>query len=133
MPVHLRAIATITHAVRPSPIVKTVPSNIVVRLRLIQQQQVSPRTVAAYRDSFRLLLAFAHRKLHKCPSELTLDDLNAPLILAFLKYLRMNDITASVVATHALRHPFVYGVRCFRRAVRGRPDEVDTGDQDEAL
>jgi len=37
--------------------------------RLIQQQHVSPRTVAAYRDSFRLLLAFAHRQLHKSPSD----------------------------------------------------------------
>ena len=55
--------------------------------RLIQQQHVSPRTVAAYRDSFRLLLAFAHRKLHKFPSDMTIEDLDAPLILAFLKHL----------------------------------------------
>jgi integrase/recombinase XerD len=55
--------------------------------RLIQQQNVSPRTVAAYRDSFRLLLAFAHRKLHKSPSDMTIEDLDAPLILAFLKHL----------------------------------------------
>ena len=31
--------------------------------RLIQQLQVSPCTVAAYRDTFRLLLAFAHQQL----------------------------------------------------------------------
>lgn len=55
--------------------------------RLIQQQHVSPRTVAAYRDSFRLLLAFAHRELHKSPSDMTIEDLDAPLILAFLKHL----------------------------------------------
>jgi integrase/recombinase XerD len=55
--------------------------------RLIQQQNVSPRTVAAYRDSFRLLLAFAHRKLRKSPSDMTIEDLDAPLILAFLKHL----------------------------------------------
>lgn len=55
--------------------------------RLIQQQHASPRTVAAYRDSFRLLLDFAHRRLRKRPAELTLEDLNAALILDFLKYL----------------------------------------------
>lgn len=55
--------------------------------RLIQQQHVSPRTVAAYRDSFRLLLAFAHRQLHKSPSDMVIDDLDTPLILAFLKHL----------------------------------------------
>ncbi len=55
--------------------------------RLIQQQQVSPRTVAAYRDSFRLLIAFAHRKLRKSPGNMTIDDFDTPLILAFLKHL----------------------------------------------
>jgi integrase/recombinase XerD len=55
--------------------------------RLMQQQHVSARTVTAYRDSFRLLLGFAHRKLHKSPSDIALDDLNASLILAFLKHL----------------------------------------------
>ena len=43
--------------------------------------------MAAYRDSFRLLIAFAHRKLRKSPSDMTIDDFDTPLILAFLKYL----------------------------------------------
>jgi len=55
--------------------------------RLMQQQHVSPRTVTAYRDSFRLLLAFAHHKLHKRPSDIAIDDLNATFILDFLKHL----------------------------------------------
>lgn len=55
--------------------------------RLIEQQQASPRTVTAYRDSFRLLLAFAHRRLGKQPSELHLEDINAALILEFLQHL----------------------------------------------
>jgi site-specific recombinase XerD len=58
--------------------------------RLLQQQQASPRTVAAYRDSFRLLLAFAHRRLGKRPSEIALEDLNPSLILAFLQYLEVD-------------------------------------------
>lgn len=37
--------------------------------RLMQQQQASPCTVAAYRDTFRLLLAFAHHRLGKQPSD----------------------------------------------------------------
>ena len=55
--------------------------------RLMQQRQVSSCTVAAYRDTFRLLLAFIHRELGKHPSDLVLEDLNAELILNFLKYL----------------------------------------------
>lgn len=57
--------------------------------RLIQQLQVSPCTVAAYRDTFRLLLAFAHQQLGKQPSDLVIEDLNAAFVLAFLKYLEV--------------------------------------------
>ena len=57
--------------------------------RLIQQLQVSPCTVAAYRDTFRLLLAFAHQQLGKKPSDLVIEDLNATFVLAFLKYLEV--------------------------------------------
>jgi len=52
--------------------------------RLIQQRDVSPHTVASYRDTFRLLLRFAHRELRKTPSSLTLLDLNASFVIAFL-------------------------------------------------
>ena len=31
--------------------------------RLIQQQNASPRTVASYRDTFRLLLSYAEREI----------------------------------------------------------------------
>jgi len=55
--------------------------------RLMQQLHASPRTVAAYRDSFRLLLAFARRQLGKQPAELTLEDLNATFVLEFLRHL----------------------------------------------
>ena len=57
--------------------------------RLMQQRQVSSCTVAAYRDTFRLLLAFIHRERGKHPSDLTLEDLNADLILDFLRYLEV--------------------------------------------
>lgn len=55
--------------------------------RLIGQRQVSPHTVASYRDSFRLLLEYAQRSLQKPPSSLNLNDLNAPFIVGFLDQL----------------------------------------------
>ena len=55
--------------------------------RLVQQRHASPRTIAAYRDSFRLLLRFAAQRLGKSPSDVALEDLNAPFVLAFLQHL----------------------------------------------
>ena len=36
--------------------------------RLMAQRQVSPHTIRSYRDTFRLLLQFAAKRLHKLPS-----------------------------------------------------------------
>ena len=52
--------------------------------RLMAQRKVSPHTVASYRDTFRLLLQFAQKRLRKAPSQLDLDDLDASFIGAFL-------------------------------------------------
>jgi site-specific recombinase XerD len=52
--------------------------------RLMRQRQVSPHTISSYRDTFRLLLQFAKRRLHKPPSGLTLQESDAPLIASFL-------------------------------------------------
>src|SRR5215469_9768099 len=52
--------------------------------RMACQRQVSPNTLAAYRDTLRLLLVFAADKKGKEPSRLDIDDLDAPLIGAFL-------------------------------------------------
>jgi site-specific recombinase XerD len=85
--------------------------------RLIAQRHASPHTVAAYRDTMRLLLAFAEQRLGRPPSRLTLDDLDAALIGSFLDYLeheRGNSArtrNARLAAIHslfafaALRHP----------------------------
>lgn len=51
------------------------------------QRAVSPRTVAAYRDTFRLLLGFAEVRIGKAPTALALVDLDARLILSFLDHL----------------------------------------------
>ncbi len=55
--------------------------------RLITQRDASPQTIAAYRDTFKLLLAFARERTGKQPFELDIDDLDAPLIGAFLTHL----------------------------------------------
>jgi integrase/recombinase XerD len=74
--------------------------------RLMQQQHASPRTVAAYRDSFRLLLAFAERRLHKRPADLNLKDLSASFVLDFLQHLekdRYNSIRSRNARFAAIR------------------------------
>jgi integrase/recombinase XerD len=55
--------------------------------RLLRQRQVSPHTIAAYRDAFRLLLGFAQKRLAKAPSDLLLTDLDASFVGAFLDHL----------------------------------------------
>jgi integrase/recombinase XerD len=54
---------------------------------LVQQRALSPRTVAAYRDTFRLLLTFAEKTTGKSPTRIRLADINAKLVLAFLAHL----------------------------------------------
>ncbi|MCA1701029.1 MAG: site-specific integrase [Actinobacteria bacterium] len=85
--------------------------------RLLTQRNASPRTIAAYRDTFRLLLGFAQQKTGKQPCQLDLDDLDAPLIGAFLDHLEHDRANsprtrnARLAAIHslyryaALRHP----------------------------
>jgi CRP-like cAMP-binding protein len=46
--------------------------------RLIRQRQASPHAIAAYRDTFKLLLGFAEQRLGTTPSRLTITDLDAP-------------------------------------------------------
>ena len=48
--------------------------------RLMTQRKASPHTIASYRDTFRLLLQFAQKRLRKAPSQLGLDDLDASLV-----------------------------------------------------
>ncbi len=85
--------------------------------RLITQRNASPETVASYRDTMRLLLAYTHQQTGKQPFQLGFDDLDAPLIGAFLTHLetgRGNSIRTRnnrLAAIHsffryaALEHP----------------------------
>jgi len=55
--------------------------------RLINEKGASAHTIAAYRDTFRLLLAFTQQRTGTPPSKLEIEDLDAPLIAAFLDHL----------------------------------------------
>jgi integrase/recombinase XerD len=79
--------------------------------RLIRQRQVSPHTVAAYRDTLRLLLSFAAARRGIEPSKLNLGDLDAPLIGAFLDHLeqqRGNGVRTRNARLAAIRSLFRY-------------------------
>ena len=73
---------------------------------LRQHRSVSPNTVAAYRDTFRLLLAFAESTTGKAPTRITLSDLDAKLILSFLDHLereRGNSVRSRNARLAAIR------------------------------
>lgn len=55
--------------------------------RLMRQRQLSPNTIASYRDSFCLLFNFAKQRLKKEPSALSLEDLDATFIGSFLNHI----------------------------------------------
>jgi len=55
--------------------------------RLMQERQVSPHTIGSYRDTFRLFLKFSQQRLHKSPSALVFEEIDAPLIVTFLDHL----------------------------------------------
>lgn len=85
--------------------------------RLIGQRRASPNTINSYRDTFRLLLHFAHQHTRKTPSDLELVDVDATLVAAFLDHLehgRGNSVSTRnnrLAAIHSLfnyaafRHP----------------------------
>jgi site-specific recombinase XerD len=55
--------------------------------RLLRQRHASPHTIAAYRDTFRLLLRFLQASTGVAPSQLRLEDLDADQVNAFLEHL----------------------------------------------
>jgi integrase/recombinase XerD len=79
--------------------------------RLIRQRQASPHTLASYRDTFCLLLAYAQRQLHKAPTDITLADLDTAFLGAFLDHLeveRENSARSRNVRLAAIHSFFRY-------------------------
>src|SRR5271157_6044496 len=100
--------------------------------RLACQRQVSPNTLAAYRDTLRLLLVFAADKKGKEPSKLDIDDLDAPLIGAFLddlEHQRKNGARTRNARLAAIRSLFRYAAlrhpsQALRQKARDLPDRA---------
>lgn len=76
--------------------------------RLMNQRQASPHTISSYRDTFRLLLHFAQQRLHKSPARLAFEEIDAPLIAAFL-----DDLEKSRRITARSRNLRLTAIRSF--------------------
>lgn len=80
-------------------------------VRLLTQRKASPHTIASYRDTFRLPLQFAQKRLRKAPSQLGLADIDASLVDAFLQDLenrRQNGSRSRNLRLTAIRSFFRY-------------------------
>lgn len=62
---------------------------------LMRHRASSPQTIAAYRDTFRLLLRFTEQHIAKAPTNVVLTDLNSGLVLAFLDHLERDRANSS--------------------------------------
>jgi site-specific recombinase XerD len=82
----------------------------------LTQRRVSRHTVAAYRDTFKLLLRFAQQHLHKTPAALDMADLDADFVGAFLDDLetsRGNSVATRNLRLTAVHSFFTYAaLRC---------------------
>ena len=79
--------------------------------RLTSQYGASPHTVAAYRDTWRLLLAYAAQTTATAPASLDLSELDADLINGFLTGLetqRGNTIATRNARLAAVHSFFTY-------------------------
>jgi site-specific recombinase XerD len=88
--------------------------------RLVRQRHASDHTIAAYRDTFKLLLAFAEKRTGTTPSDLRVADLDAPLIGAFLDHLQ--DERGNGTRTRNARLAAIHSL--FRYAVLRRPEDA---------
>lgn len=79
--------------------------------RLLRQRRASSHTIAAYRDTFRLLLRFAVLRVGTEPSRLRIENLDPPLIVEFLESLeggRRNSVRTRNLRLAAIRSFFRY-------------------------
>ena len=89
--------------------------------RLILQRHASPHTVASYRDTFRLLLKFSKTRTGKNPSNLDWQDIDAPLVSAYL-----DELEAKRSITPRTRNLRLTAIRSlFRYAAFELPEHAD--------
>ncbi len=93
--------------------------------RLARQMHASAQTVAAYRDTFKLLLLFAARRSGTAPAQLRIDDVDAVAVGAFLEHLDIerHNSTATRNARLSAIHSF------YRYALPLIPDRAHTASQ----
>jgi site-specific recombinase XerD len=75
---------------------------------LMNQRNLSPRTVASYRDAFRLLLNFVKERKRKSPAKIQMADLDATCIVAFLRHLEHDRRNGA-----RSRNARLMAIRCF--------------------
>ena len=90
--------------------------------RLITQRQASPRTIAAYRDTLRMLLVFAQDRTSKTPSQLDVSDVDATLVGAFLTHLEQDRHSSA--RTRNTRLAAIHSL--FRYAAYRHPEHAQT-------
>ena len=88
--------------------------------KLMLQLQASTHTVASYRDTFKLLLGFAEQRTGRRPARLSIADLDAPTIGAFLQHLE--SVRGNTVATRNARLAAIRSF--FRYAALRAPDHA---------
>jgi integrase/recombinase XerD len=79
--------------------------------RLMREKQVSAHTITSYRDTFRLLIQYARRRLHKTPSDLSVPELDSAFVGEFLDHLekeRANSARSRNVRLAAIHSFFKY-------------------------
>ena len=80
--------------------------------RLMRQRRVSAHTIASYRDTFRLLLQFMQTRLHRAPSTLALENIDAPAVVSFL-----DDLEKARAVTARTRNLRLTAIHSFFRYV----------------
>jgi site-specific recombinase XerD len=89
--------------------------------KLLRQRQASPNTVAAYRDTCRLLLQFIWRATGIPPTRLDLTDLDAARVGAFLQSLQTER--GNTAATRNARLAAIHSL--FRYAAVHAPEHAE--------
>ena len=89
--------------------------------KLIRQRRAGQNTLAAYRDTCRLLLQFASRTTATAPSGLDFAQIDAGLVTAFLTHLE--TARGNTVATRNARLAAIHSL--FRYAALRAPEHAD--------
>ncbi len=95
--------------------------------RLMQQRQVSGHTISSYRDTFRMFLEFSRKRLKKAPSGLRFEEIDAPLIAAFLQDLEKTCGVSARTRNLRLGSSVVFPLRCFRTSGSRESDTASFG------